>query len=113
MLVRLEMDEQRMSIPASDTLVLAWVKLLGLAPYLAAGAALGVLYFRGLAWIVSRLIGDGRILTIIALMILRFIVLGGLLTLASFAGALHMLAVTLGVFIGRSVVLHRTREATS
>jgi F1F0 ATPase subunit 2 len=113
MLVRLEMDEQRMSIPLSDTLVLACVQLLGGALYLAAGTVLGVLYFRSLAWIVSRMTGDGRIPTTIALMILRFIVLGGLLTLAGFAGALHLLVMTLGVFMGRSIVLRRAREATS
>lgn len=87
--------------------------LVGIALDFAAGTVLGILYFRSLVWIVGRLTGDGRMPTTVALMILRFIVLGGFLTLASFAGALHLLAMTIGVFIGRSIVVRGTREAAS
>ena len=101
-----------MSFPLFDVLP-AWASLLKFAIDLAAGIALGVLYFRGLWWNVSRLTGDGRVMTTIALMVGRFVLLGGLLTLASLGGALPLLAMALGVFIGRSVVMRRTREATS
>ena len=100
-----------MRIPLSD-ISLAWVQLPGLALHLATGTILGSLHFRSLSWSVSWLAGDGRVPSAIAFMILRFIVLGGSLTLASLAGALHLLVVTLGVFIGRSVVMRRIREAT-
>lgn len=102
-----------MSSPLSDMQLVALVQFLGVVPYLAAGTVLGMLYFRSLAWIVSRLTGDGRVAITIALMILRFIVLGGVLTLVSFAGSLHLLVMTIGVFIGRSVVVRRTREVAS
>lgn len=87
--------------------------LVGVAFDFAAGTVLGVLYFRSLVWIVGRLTGDGRMPTTVVLMILRFIALGGFLTLASFAGALHLLVMTIGVFVGRSAVVRGTREAAS
>ena len=45
MLVRLEMDEERMSFLSFDALPL-WAMLLSLPAHLAAGIVLGVLYFR-------------------------------------------------------------------
>jgi F1F0 ATPase subunit 2 len=111
MLVRLEMDEQRMSISLADILPTG-IQLLEIPGDLAGGIVLGILYFGSLRWSVSRFIGDGGVVRTIALMILRFIVLGGLLTLASLAGALHLLVMTLGVFIGRSFIIRGTREAT-
>jgi F1F0 ATPase subunit 2 len=111
MLVRLEMDEGRMSFISFNTLP-GWAALLALAIHLAAGIALGVLYFRGLWWDVRRLTGDGRVITTIALMIGRYVLLGGLLALASLEGALPLLMMALGVLIGRSVVMRNTREAT-
>jgi len=111
MLVRLEMDEQRMSISLADILPTG-IQLLEIAGDLAGGSMLGILYFGCLRWSVSRFIGGGGGTRAIALMILRFIFLGGVLTLASLAGPLHLLVVTLGVFIGRSFVIRRTREAT-
>ena len=110
MLVRLEMDEQRMSFPLFDTLP-AWSQLLNFAMHLAAGIALGILYFRSLWRNVGRLTGDGGVMTTIASMAGRFVLLGGSLTLASLEGAFPLLAMALGVFTGRSVVMRRTREA--
>ena len=72
---------------------------------------LGVLYFRGLWWNARRFAAGGRATTTIALMIGRFVLLGGLLTLASLEGALPLLVMALGVLIARSVVMRRVREA--
>jgi len=84
-----------------------WAGLLGLAAHLAAGIALGLLYFHGLWRNARRLARGGRVTTTIALMIGRFALLGGLLTLASLEGALPLLAMALGVFMARSVVVRR------
>ena len=54
----------------------------------------------------------GRTITVVALMIGRFVLLGGLLTLASLEGALTLLMMALGVLIARAVVIRRVREAT-
>lgn len=78
---------------------------------LAGGVVLGILYFGSLWSNVRRFIGGSGVVRTIALMILRLIVLSGALTLASLAGPLHLLVMTLGVFIGRSFIIHRTRGA--
>jgi F1F0 ATPase subunit 2 len=111
MLVRLEMDEKRMSHLSFDALP-AWAMLLSFPAHLAAGIALGLLYFHGLWRNACRFAGGGRWTTTIALMIGRFALLGGLLTLASLEGALPLLAMALGILIARSVVMRRVREAT-
>ena len=110
MLVRLEMDEERMSIPSFDTLP-AWAQLLGLIAHLGAGFVLGIFYFGSLWWSARRFAGHGGLLATIALMIGRFAVMGGLLTLASLEGALPLLAMALGVLIARFAVMSRVREA--
>jgi len=112
MLVRLEVDEERMRFPLFDTLS-AWAEFISLAAHLAAGIALGVLYFRSLWWNVCRYIGGAHVVTAIALTIGRFIFVGGLLTLASLEGALPLLMTSLGVLVGRSVVMGRVRETAS
>ena len=53
MLVRLEMDEERMSFLSFDSLP-AWAMFLSLAAHLAAGIVLGILYFRALWWNACR-----------------------------------------------------------
>jgi F1F0 ATPase subunit 2 len=111
MLVRLEMDEQRMSISFVDILATG-IQPLVIAGDLAGGTMLGILYFGSLRWSVRRSIGGGGLMKTIALMIPRFVVLAGVLTLASLAGPLHLLVMTLGVFIGRSFVIRGMREAT-
>ena len=85
--------------------------LLGLAAHGAAGFVLGILYFRGLWWN-ARLFGRGGHLPVsVALMIGRFALIGGLLTLASLEGALPLLAMTLGVLIARFRVMRTIRMA--
>jgi F1F0 ATPase subunit 2 len=110
MLVRLEMDEERMSIASFDAMP-AWVEMLDLAAHLGAGLVLGSLYFRSLWWGVSRLAGRESPLAIIALLIGRFVLIGAVLTLASLEGALPLLTMALGVFAARFTVMHRIREA--
>ena len=110
MLFRLEMDEERMSIPSFDMLP-AWVELLGLAAHLSAGFSLGIMYFRSLWWSACRFGGRGSLVATIALMIGRFVFIGGVLTLASLEGALPLLTMALGVLIARFVVMNRVREA--
>jgi F1F0 ATPase subunit 2 len=110
MLVRLEMGQERMSLLAFNTIP-GWAALLLPAVHLAVGTALGVLYFRALWWNVGRLGGDGRVTTTIALTIGRFVLLGGLLALASLEGALPLLMMALGVLIGRAIVMRHARQA--
>jgi F1F0 ATPase subunit 2 len=109
MLVRLEMDEQRMSFLSADSLP-ACAMFLSLAAHLAVGIVLGIFYFHALWWI-ARLFLGGRTTTSVALMIGRFALLGGLLALASLEGALPLLVTALGVFIARSAVMRRIGEA--
>ncbi|MGO8912852.1 MAG: ATP synthase subunit I [Bradyrhizobium sp.] len=99
-----------MSIPSFDTLP-AWAVFLGLAAHLGAGFALGILYFRSLWSSARRFTSRGRLVTTIALMIGRVVLIGGVLTLASLEGALPLLTMALGVLVARSVVMNRIREA--
>jgi F1F0 ATPase subunit 2 len=110
MLVRLEMGEDSMSFLSFDHLP-AWGVVLNLSAHLAAGIALGILYFRSLWWNASRFTGGGRATTTITLMIGRFALLGGLLTLASLEGAPPLLMMALGILIARSAVMRRIGEA--
>ena len=71
MLVRLEMDEERMSFLSFECLP-AWAVFLSLRAHLAAGIVLGVLYFRSLWWSACRFTGGSRVTTTVALMIGRF-----------------------------------------
>ena len=85
--------------------------LLGLGAHLGVGFGLGILYFRSLWWSARRFTGRGRLATTIALMIGRFVLIGGVLTLASLEGALPLLIMALGVLIARFVVMKRLQEA--
>ena len=93
-----------------SSLWIAALMLLSLPAHLAAGIVLGVLYFRSLRWTARRFTAGGRATTTLALMIGRFVLLGGLLTLASLEGASPLLVMTLGVLIARFIVMHRVRE---
>jgi F1F0 ATPase subunit 2 len=110
MLVRLEIDEERMSFHSFDSLP-AWATFLSSTAHLTVGIALGVLYFRSLWWNICRFTGGGRVTTAIALMIGRFALLASLLILASLEGALPLVVMALGVLIARSVVMGGVREA--
>ena len=85
---------------------------LSLALHLAGGGAIGGLYFGSLWWNARLFEGAGRIRTLLAGMAVRFAVLGGVLTAASFEGALPLLATASGVLLARAVVLRRVRLAT-
>ena len=88
----------------------AWAMTLSLGAHLAAGIALGALYFR-VVWRSARLFAEGgRAATVIVLTAGRFAVLGGLLALASLEGALPLLMMALGVLIARSAALRGRRE---
>jgi F1-F0 ATPase (N-ATPase) AtpR subunit len=109
MLVRLEMDAERMNFAPLDTLP-AWAVLLRLAAHLGLGFALGILYFRSLWWAARRFTGRGRLVTTIALTIGRFALVGGVLTLASLEGALPLLIMALGMLVARFAVMNRLQE---
>jgi hypothetical protein len=109
-LVRVEMDEDRMSHFSFEALP-AWAMLLGLPAYLAVGIVLGILYFRSVWRSACRFAGGDNAMTTIAMMIGRFALLGGLLTLASREGPLPLLVMALGVLIARSVVMRSVGKA--
>ena len=90
----------------------AWGTCLSFAAYLAAGIAVGVIYFRSLWGNARRFTMGGHVATTIAVMIGRFVILGVVLTLASLEGALPLLLMALGVLIARSVVVRRIGEIT-
>jgi F1F0 ATPase subunit 2 len=102
------MDAERMSFPITDG-----PTLLGVGAHLAAGIMVGTLYFGGLWWNARLFAKGSRATATIMLMIGRFALLGGLLTLASLEGAMPLLMMALGVFIARSVVMRLMREAAS
>jgi F1F0 ATPase subunit 2 len=110
MLVRLEMDAERMNLASFD-LVPAWTVLVGPAAHLVVGFGLGILYFRSLWWSARRFAERGSLAAVIALMAGRFAVIGGALALASLEGALPLLTMALGVIVARFAVLKGVREA--
>lgn len=85
---------------------------LGLILHLAAGFGVGLLYFHSLWWNAQLLAAGGRLITAITLGLGRFILLGGLLVLASLEGALPLLAMALGILVARPAVMRRVREIT-
>jgi F1F0 ATPase subunit 2 len=84
-----------------------WVMALRLILHLAAGFGLGLLYFEGVWWNVRLLASGGRAAAAVILGLGRFVLLGGLLTLAAREGALPLLALALGVLIARPAVVAR------
>jgi F1F0 ATPase subunit 2 len=83
---------------------------LDLVGHLAAGLLLGLIYFRGLWWNARLFAAGGRVATTIGLMLGRFVLLGGFLILVSLEGALPLLMTTLGVLVGRSIFVCHMRE---
>lgn len=77
--------------------------------YFAGGIALGILYFSGLWWNARLFAERGSTRTIILLVLGRFALLGGLLTLASLQGAVPLLTMALGIFITRYAVMRKVR----
>ena len=90
-----------------------WAMALSAGAHLAAGLLLGAVYFTILSWQADRFAAGGRFGTTIAMMVLRFLLLAGLLTLASFEGALPLLTMALGVLIARFIVMRRLLEPAS
>ena len=86
--------------------LLGWATALGLLAHLAAGVALGALYFRGLWWNARLFAASANLPVSIGLVIGRFALLGGVLVLASLEGAMPLLAMALGVLAARWAVVH-------
>ena len=95
----------------SVALLPALPMLLALAAHLLAGVVLGVVYFRALWWNVQLMGQGGRKAAAIGLMLGRLGLMIGALGLASREGALPLLLMALGVFVGRAVVVRRLRRA--
>ncbi len=111
-MVRLEMDEERMSHSFFAGLP-APIMALVLAAYFAGGMVAGVLYFRAVWWNARLFAGRRPARLTIALLVSRFILLGGILALTSIAGAMPLIATALGVLVARSIVVRRVRGAAS
>ncbi len=79
--------------------------------YAGGGIAAGTLYFASLWWNVRLFGRAGSVRTLIASIAARFVLLGGLLTAASFAGAMPLLATAVGILIARAAVLRWARAA--
>ena len=90
----------------------AWAILPVLAACLAAGIAIGTVYFRSV-WQTARLLdGSGNARRAVALTAGRFVLLGSALFLASLLGAAPLLAVAAGVLMARFAVMRRTARAS-
>ncbi len=111
MLVCLEMDEERMSFLSFDDLPVRTL-VFSAALHLTAGMIFGIFYFGSLWWNTCQFAKGVRVTTMIALMVGRYALLAGLLTLASLEGALPLLGMALGVLIARSFAVRRVWETT-
>ena len=109
-MVGLEMDAERMTLLAFDTLP-SWAMALSLTVHLLAGIATGSLHLGTLWWTTRRFARAGGAMTAAALMAARFAVLGGVLLFASREGALPLVAMALGIFTARAVMVRRLRMA--
>lgn len=90
-----------------------WAMVVSLMAHLAAGTWFGRLYFRSLWPITCRFIRGGHTVGTIVMMIGRFILLGGVLTLVSLEGAPPLLMVAIGILMARPMAMRWVREATS
>jgi len=81
-----------------------------LIAHVTVGAGIGVLFFRALWWNTRVIVGGGGVASAIALTLSRFALLGGLLTLSALEGAAPLLAASVGVFVGRFLVLRALRS---
>ncbi|MDB5998659.1 MAG: hypothetical protein JWP52_358 [Rhizobacter sp.] len=84
-----------------------------LAAHFAAGSCIGLVYFNGLWWTTRRLFDETSIVAVALLLVGRFAVLAALLTLASFEGAMPLLALATGVCVARVIVVRRVRAVPS
>lgn len=81
--------------------------------WLVAGIVAGIAYFTSIWWSTRQFANGGRLAATLALALLRLMLLGGLLALASFQGAGPLLAMALGVVVARFAVMRRLREVKS
>ena len=95
-----------MTLPAFHALP-PWAMALSLLAHLAAGITMGLLHVRTLWWNTRRFAQGGRAMATAALMATRFVVLGGVLVLASLEGALPLFAMALGIVVARMVVIRK------
>lgn len=108
MLVRLEMDKERMS-SFLQYLSTNGAMLLRLGFFLCVGIALGIVYFKTMVWNVRLFLRGGRAKAAAAVLFGRLAVLGACLTAISLQGATYLLAAGLGVMIGRGAVLRKVK----
>ena len=95
LLVRLEMDEERMSFWSFDSLP-AWAMGVSLGAHLVAGVGLGIVYFGAFGGTRACSPRAAARRRPSPLVIGRFVLLGGVLALASLEGALPLLVTALG-----------------
>lgn len=104
------MDEKRVTW-FSFTYLSTSAMALNLVCHLAAGFGFGLLYFQGVWWNARMFAAGGQMAMTVALTLVRFALLGGLLTMASLESAPPLLAMTLGVLIARPMVMRRVQGA--
>ncbi len=88
-----------------------WAMAASLAANFAAGAGVGLVYFRVLWWQAQLFATRRATLPMILLILGRFAILAGALALASLEGALPLLAAALGVLVARAAVMRSVRRA--
>ena len=81
--------------------------MFSLLSFLAFGAAVGALHFRGLAWNVKLLTSGASFPVALGLPVLRFGITTGAMVLAASLGSGHLLAAMLGFLAVRVIVLLR------
>ena len=86
-----------------------WPMIAVLAAHFAAGVGLGACYFGGLWWNARLFANGARLVAAIGLIVGRFALLAGFLTLASLEGALPLLLMALGVVTVRPLVMRRVK----
>lgn len=84
-----------------------------LAAHIIAGILLGIAYFNAVWWNVRLFVRGGSPAAAVALTFGRFLVLGGLLALASLEGASPLLAAAGGVLLGRALAMRGRLEVVS
>lgn len=83
-----------------------------LAVFVAAGVAVGMIFFSALRWGARVLVEGGAVSSAFALTLGRFLLVGALLIFAARTGASPLLAAAVGIFIGRFLVMRASaREA--
>lgn len=90
----------------------AWAMAVSVVLHLAAGGAVGAVYFRAVWWNVRQFVHGRRLGVVLALALGRLALLGGVLAAAALEGAAPLLAMAGGILIARAVVMRRLRGRT-